>query len=183
MLFGSSGNPPVVVETGWIRPSRAGYQSTQTIGHHTTLFRLLSPGVCVIFKMGFGDFDSLCEKAPLPLCSLVGPPSSISGSTGIIPNCYARNIELANTIIFEGASCFLHIIALGMTVIMILHIRSKFTAVGKCPHIMSLCVAVLESSGPPRTEHHLPTSCYHRSQRNYYVLLHLHGSDPMFPDP
>ncbi|OJK01228.1 chitin synthase export chaperone [Aspergillus aculeatinus CBS 121060] len=81
--------------------------------------------------MGFGDFDSICEKAPLPLCSLVGPPSSISGLTGIIPNCYARNIELANTIIFEGAASFVHIIALGMTVIMILHIRSKFTAVGR----------------------------------------------------
>lgn len=80
--------------------------------------------------MGFGQFDSICEKAPLPLCSLVGPASSISGATGIISNCYARNIEVANTIIFEGAASFMHIIALGMTVIMILHIRSKFTAVG-----------------------------------------------------
>ncbi|CAL5871137.1 uncharacterized protein PFLUO_LOCUS5383 [Penicillium psychrofluorescens] len=81
--------------------------------------------------MGFGQFDSICQKAALPLCSLVGPPSTISGSTGIISNCYARNIELANTIIFEGAASFIHIIALGMTVIMILHIRSKFTAVGR----------------------------------------------------
>lgn len=80
--------------------------------------------------MGFGQFDSICEKVPLPLCSLVGPASSISGATGIISNCYARNIEVANTIIFEGAASFMHIIALGMTVIMILHIRSKFTAVG-----------------------------------------------------
>lgn len=96
-----------------------------------TQLSLSSVELALLFKMGFGDFDSICEKAPLPLCSLVGPPSSISGSTGIIPNCYARNIELANTIIFEGASCFLHIIALGMTVIMILHIRSKFTAVGR----------------------------------------------------
>jgi hypothetical protein len=82
-------------------------------------------------KMGFGQFDSICQKAALPLCSLVGPSSSISGSTGIIPNCYARNIELANTIIFEGAASFVHIIALAMTVIMILHVRSKFTAVGE----------------------------------------------------
>lgn len=81
--------------------------------------------------MGFGGFNSICKKAALPLCSLVGPSSSISGSTGIIPNCYARNIELANTIIFEGAASFMHIIALAMTVIMILHVRSKFTAVGK----------------------------------------------------
>ena len=116
---------------------------------HNPLSSVESRCVCVIFKMGFGDFDSLCEKAPLPLCSLVGPPSSISGSTGIIPNCYARNIELANTIIFEGASCFLHIIALGMTVIMILHIRSKFTAVGKCPHIMSLCMRGAGVKWPP----------------------------------
>ena len=81
--------------------------------------------------MGFGGFNSICKKTALPLCSLVGPSSSISGSTGIIPNCYARNIELANTIIFEGAASFMHIIALVMTVIMILHVRSKFTAVGK----------------------------------------------------
>ncbi|KAF7718909.1 Chitin synthase export chaperone [Penicillium ucsense] len=81
--------------------------------------------------MGFGDFNSICEKTPLPLCLLVGPASSISGATGIVSNCYARNIEVANTVIFEGAASFMHIIALAMTVIMILHIRSKFTAVGR----------------------------------------------------
>jgi len=48
--------------------------------------------------------------------------------------CYARNIELANTIIFQGAASFMHIIALVMTVIMVLHVRSKFTAVGRCSH-------------------------------------------------
>jgi len=80
--------------------------------------------------MGFGDFDTICRRAALPLCALVGPKSSITGTAGILPNCYARNIEVANTIIFEGAADFIHIIALGMTVIMILHVRSKFTAVG-----------------------------------------------------
>ncbi|TQB72986.1 Chitin synthase, class 7 [Monascus purpureus] len=65
------------------------------------------------------------------MCSLVGSQSSISGETGIIPHCYSRNIELANTIIFEGAASFIHIIALITTVIMILHVRSKFTAVGR----------------------------------------------------
>lgn len=84
----------------------------------------------ITITMGFGQFDSICEKTPLPLCLLVGPASSISGATGIVSNCYARNIEVANTMIFEGAASFMHIIALGMTVIMILHIRSKFTAVG-----------------------------------------------------
>lgn len=80
--------------------------------------------------MTIGDFETICRKAALPMCALVGPPSPITGSTGIVPNCYARNIELANTIIFEGATSFAHIIALGMTVIMIIHVRSKFTAVG-----------------------------------------------------
>ncbi|KAH8704064.1 putative chitin biosynthesis protein [Talaromyces proteolyticus] len=81
--------------------------------------------------MGFGTFDQICLKTPLPLCSLVGPPSSIEGSRGILPNCYARNIEVANTIIFQGAADCVHIAALSMTVIMILHVRSKFTAVGR----------------------------------------------------
>lgn len=80
---------------------------------------------------GFGDFTSVCENAPLPLCASVGPVLSASGRVGIEPDCYARNIELANTIIFEGAAAAFHIIALVMTVIMILHVRSKFTAVGR----------------------------------------------------
>ncbi|KAE8352315.1 chitin synthase export chaperone [Aspergillus coremiiformis] len=110
--------------------------------------------------MGFGDFDTICQKAALPLCSLVGPASSISGATGIIPNCYARNIELANTIIFEGAASFVHIIALGMTVIMILHVRSKFTAVGRKEIItffyiymlLTMCSLVIDAGVvPPRS--------------------------------
>lgn len=80
---------------------------------------------------GFGDFTSICENAPLPLCASVGPVLSSSGRVGIEPDCYARNIELANTIIFEGAASMLHIVALVMGIIMILHVRSKFTAVGR----------------------------------------------------
>ena len=82
--------------------------------------------------MGFGDFDSICRMSALPVCSLVGPVSSITGTTGIPATCYARSIELANTIIFEAATDFMHILALGMTAVMIIHVRSKFTAVGTC---------------------------------------------------
>jgi hypothetical protein len=78
---------------------------------------------------GFGDFTDICRKTPLPLCASIGP-ASVAGSMGIEPDCYARNIELANTIIFEGAASAMHILALVMTVIMVLHIRGKFTAVG-----------------------------------------------------
>lgn len=88
--------------------------------------------------MGFGDFESICRKSPLPLCSIVGPPSPISGKTGIQSSCYARSVELANTIIFEAPTDFMHILALGMAAIMIIHVRSKFTAVGKQqPHRLS----------------------------------------------
>ncbi|KOS21003.1 Chitin synthase export chaperone [Escovopsis weberi] len=80
---------------------------------------------------GFGDFTSICQTTPLALCVSVGPVLSASGRVGIEPRCYARNIELANTIIFEGAASAMHIVALVMTVIMILHVRSKFTAVGR----------------------------------------------------
>jgi len=83
--------------------------------------------------MGFGDFQTLCEQAAIPLCAVVGKITHISGSYGIEADCYARNIELANTIIFQGAASFMHIVALIMTVIMILHVRSKFTAVGTLP--------------------------------------------------
>ena len=81
--------------------------------------------------MGFGDFESICHQSALPLCSIVGPTSPISGRPGIQANCYARSVELANTIIFEAAADFMHILALGMASIMVLHVRSKFTAVGE----------------------------------------------------
>jgi hypothetical protein len=82
--------------------------------------------------MTFGDFTSICHKAALPLCASVGPITSVSSGVGIEPECYARNIELANTIIFQGAASAMHIVALCMTVVMILHVRGKFTAVGRC---------------------------------------------------
>ena len=81
--------------------------------------------------MGFSDvLIDQCEKTPLPLCPLVGPPNALMGAHGVSTRCYSRSIELANTIIFQGAAGFSHIIALIMTVIMIIHVRSKFTAVG-----------------------------------------------------
>lgn len=80
---------------------------------------------------GFGDFTSICENAPLPLCASIGPEMTVTGRVGIEPDCFARNIELANTIIFEGAASAFHLVALVMTVVMILHVRSKFTAVGR----------------------------------------------------
>ncbi|EMC98183.1 hypothetical protein BAUCODRAFT_66432 [Baudoinia panamericana UAMH 10762] len=80
---------------------------------------------------GFGDFTSICEKTPLPLCPLVGPTNAITGTHFTQSLCYARAIEVANTVIFQAATGFAHILALIMVVIMIFHVRSKFTAVGR----------------------------------------------------
>jgi hypothetical protein len=80
--------------------------------------------------MGFGDFDSICKQAALPLCTMIGS-NGVKGTKGIQPACYSRTIEVANTVIFQGAAGIAHICALLMTVIMIVHVRSKFTAVGR----------------------------------------------------
>ncbi|KAI0085685.1 chitin synthase III catalytic subunit [Irpex rosettiformis] len=73
----------------------------------------------------FGSFDSICQTAALVVCPLVGP------DRGIEPSCYSRNVEIGGTLIFQPSTCFVHIVAIIMTAIMIFHIRSKYTAVGR----------------------------------------------------
>jgi hypothetical protein len=70
----------------------------------------------------------------------------VGTAQGTMPTCYARNVQLGSQIIFQpGASsllcevtrltkvatCFVHIAALAMTAIMLFHLRSKYTAVGR----------------------------------------------------
>jgi chitin synthase III-like protein len=103
----------------------------------------------------FGSFDSICQTAALVICPLLG------SDQGIEPTCYSRNVDIAGTLIFQPcesfarilqsgvwfpdlfvltaslllhslATCFVHVVAILMTGIMIYHIRSKYTAVGKC---------------------------------------------------
>ncbi|KAF9814814.1 hypothetical protein IEO21_04922 [Rhodonia placenta] len=73
----------------------------------------------------FGSFDSICQTAALVICPLIG------SSQGIEPTCYSRNVEFSGTLIFQPATCAIHIVAIIMTAIMIFHIRSKYTAVGR----------------------------------------------------
>ncbi|KAI0932801.1 Chitin synthase, class 7, variant 2 [Taiwanofungus camphoratus] len=73
----------------------------------------------------FGSFDSICQKAALVICPLLG------SEQGIEPTCYSRNVEIGGTLIFQPATCVIHIVAIIMTGIMIFHIRSKYTAVGR----------------------------------------------------
>ena len=74
----------------------------------------------------FGSYDSICAEVAMVVCPLLG-----SSGLGLEPVCYSRNVEINKTIIFEPATCFIDIAALIMTAIMVYHIRSKYTAVGR----------------------------------------------------
>jgi len=80
--------------------------------------------------VNFGSFDSICQTAALVICPLVG------SDQGIEPSCYSRNVDIAGTLIFQPSTCFVHIVAILMTAIMIYHIRSKYTAVGRKEIVM-----------------------------------------------
>jgi hypothetical protein len=46
----------------------------------------------------YGSFDYFCNQAALTVCPLVG--------LQIEPECYARNVEISNQLIFQpGANC------------------------------------------------------------------------------
>lgn len=75
--------------------------------------------------ISFGKYDDICNTVALVVCPLLGT------DLGIEPVCYSRNIEINGTVIFQPATCIIHIAALGMCGIMVYHIRSKYTAVGR----------------------------------------------------
>ncbi|KAF8959797.1 chitin synthase III catalytic subunit [Flammula alnicola] len=78
----------------------------------------------------FGSFNGVCETAALVICPLVG------SAQGVEPTCYSRNVDIGGTLIFQPSTSFVHIVAIIMTAIMIIHIRSKYTAVGRKEIVM-----------------------------------------------
>lgn len=82
--------------------------------------------------MTFGSFTSICQKTNLPLCSVVGTANATSAfPVGIVSHCYARPVELANTMIFQVGNAFMHFGSLLVFLIIIFNIRSKYTAIGR----------------------------------------------------
>lgn len=85
--------------------------------------------------MTFGQFDFICSRAALPLCPLVGPytpdVTNAIATTGIYPICFARSIDLANTVIFQIGSAFISIGGLVVLSVIIFNIRVKYTAIGR----------------------------------------------------
>lgn len=78
----------------------------------------------------FGDFKALCQTASLVVCPMLHSPN------GIEPTCYSRNVGLGGVVFFQPSTFFVHIIAIIMTIIMIVHVRSKYTAVGRKEIVM-----------------------------------------------
>lgn len=82
--------------------------------------------------MGFGDFHEICKDTALPLCSVIGSANQSSEFTrGILTECYARPVELANTMIFQIGNAFVHFGSLIILLIIIFNVRAKFTAIGR----------------------------------------------------
>lgn len=82
--------------------------------------------------MAFGSFDGLCNSTALPLCLVVASVNATSYfGRGIVPECYCRPVEIANTMIFNVGTAFLHIGALGVFLIIIFNVRAKYTAIGR----------------------------------------------------
>lgn len=91
-----------------------------------------SSGTLCGTDMTFGSFDSICSKTGLPLCSVVGAAHESTGFTkGIVPLCYTRLVELANTMIFQVGNAFIHFGAIIVGLIIIFNVRSKYTAIGR----------------------------------------------------
>lgn len=99
--------------------------------------------------MAFSDFAAICSKTPLPLCSVIKSKTHLilSNSTiihdfnpsnlnvGVLPRCYARSIDLANTVIFDVGTAFINIGALGVILIILYNIRQKYTAIGRSEYL------------------------------------------------
>jgi hypothetical protein len=70
----------------------------------------------------FGSFRYFCQVSPLAYCSSMGFPD---------PKCYSRNIDFGGFLLFQPAVLVIDIAALIMTLVMIRHIKRKYTAVGR----------------------------------------------------
>lgn len=99
--------------------------------------------------MTFGSFDEICNLTALPLCSVLGAVNETSVfQRGIVPQCYARSVELANTMIFQIGNAFVHFGGLIILLIIIFNVRAKYTAIGRSEmlFLMYLMIGLLVSS-------------------------------------
>ncbi|CAO3608523.1 unnamed protein product [Mucor hiemalis] len=86
--------------------------------------------VDIVYEFQAFSFSGICRTVALPLCPLIGQ------TNGIEPVCYSRNIDIGGNLVFQPATLVIDIVAIIMAAIMIYHIRSKYTAVGRKEIVM-----------------------------------------------
>ncbi|KAI9313583.1 chitin synthase III catalytic subunit-domain-containing protein [Dichotomocladium elegans] len=86
--------------------------------------------VDITFQFEAFSFDGICRTVALPLCPMMGQ------NEGIEPVCYSRNVDLGGNLVFQPATLVIDVVAIIMAAIMIYHIRSKYTAVGRKEIVM-----------------------------------------------
>ncbi|EPB91529.1 hypothetical protein HMPREF1544_01660 [Mucor circinelloides 1006PhL] len=84
----------------------------------------------IVYSFEALNFNGICKTIAISLCPLIGQYD------GIEPVCYSRNVELSGNIIFQPSTLIIDVVAIIMTMIMIYHIRSKYTAVGRQEIVM-----------------------------------------------
>jgi len=129
----------------------------------------------VSFK--FGSFDYFCNSVVMPLCALVGDK--------VEPKCYARNIDIGGSLLFQPATLAILFVALVMTSIMIYHIKSKYTAVGRkeivlffyAYMIVIIIELMLDSGAIPVSSKVYPyvVAMYYGMVISSYIILLLNG--------
>jgi hypothetical protein len=99
--------------------------------------------------MTFGDFTAICEKTPLPLCTIVRPLNSVFDSNdpfnGILTKCYARSVNLANTLIFEIGTSFINMGNLIILLMIIYLVRLRYTSVARKEMIFFFWMLVIHT--------------------------------------
>lgn len=99
--------------------------------------------------MAFGSFDDICTKVAFPLCSVIAPAEENPFfPRGIIPQCYAISVDIANTMIFQIGNAFIHFGGLIIVLICIFNVRAKYTAIGRTEMLsfFYIIIALLVSS-------------------------------------
>ncbi|ORX81405.1 hypothetical protein K493DRAFT_94920 [Basidiobolus meristosporus CBS 931.73] len=77
--------------------------------------------------VNFGSFDYVCRTLSLTWCPLVGTDQNAR----TIPQCYSRNVSFGDFLVFQPGALAMYIVALIMASVMLHHIRTKYTAVGR----------------------------------------------------
>jgi len=93
-------------------------------------------------QFSFGSFDGPCAAAALVTCPLLG-----KDGVGFAPTCFARNFEYQAThfLLFQPASLVLRFLILIIAVVMVVHVKCKYTAVGRTEFATFLYVFILST--------------------------------------